>query len=117
LTKAFTTIRSTDEGVSDQPRRARARRDRRPGRLREGARPGDGRARLVHRPEDRPKAREGDLQARGDFKGKYAETAPDILLEPAEQYSLTHAKTALEDADWISGDHRIEGVIVAAGRT
>jgi hypothetical protein len=49
------------------------------------------------------------------FKGKYAETAPDILLEPAEQYSLTHAKTALEDADWISGDHRIEGVIVAAG--
>ena len=49
------------------------------------------------------------------FKGRYAETAPDILLEPAEQYSLTHAKTALEDADWISGDHRIEGVIVAAG--
>jgi predicted AlkP superfamily phosphohydrolase/phosphomutase len=49
------------------------------------------------------------------FKGRYAETAPDILLEPAERYSLTHAKTALEDADWISGDHRIEGVIVAAG--
>jgi hypothetical protein len=36
-------------------------------------------------------------------------------MEPAEQYSLTHAKSALEDADWISGDHRIEGVIVAAG--
>jgi hypothetical protein len=49
------------------------------------------------------------------FKGKHADTAPDILMEPAEQYSLTHAKSALEDADWISGDHRIEGVIVAAG--
>jgi predicted AlkP superfamily phosphohydrolase/phosphomutase len=49
------------------------------------------------------------------FKGKYAETAPDILMEPEVGYSLTHAKTALEDADWISGDHRIEGVIVAAG--
>jgi 3-oxoacyl-(acyl-carrier-protein) synthase len=36
-------------------------------------------------------------------------------MEPAEQYSLTHAKTALEDADWTSGDRRIEGVIVVAG--
>jgi predicted AlkP superfamily phosphohydrolase/phosphomutase len=49
------------------------------------------------------------------FKGKYADTAPDVLMEPAEGYSLTHAKSALEDADWISGDHRPEGVIVAAG--
>ena len=38
-------------------------------------------------------------------------------MEPAEQYSLTHAKSAIEAADWISGDHRIEGVIVAAGPT
>jgi hypothetical protein len=36
-------------------------------------------------------------------------------MEPAETYSLTHAKSALEDADCISGDHRPEGVIVAAG--
>jgi hypothetical protein len=36
-------------------------------------------------------------------------------MEPAEQYSLTHAKSAIEKADWISGDHRIDGVIVAAG--
>jgi predicted AlkP superfamily phosphohydrolase/phosphomutase len=49
------------------------------------------------------------------FKGKHADTAPDILMEPEVGYSLTHAKTALEDADWISGDHRPEGVIVAAG--
>jgi predicted AlkP superfamily phosphohydrolase/phosphomutase len=49
------------------------------------------------------------------FKGRYADTAPDILMEPEVGYSLTHAKSALEDADWISGDHRIEGVIVAAG--
>jgi predicted AlkP superfamily phosphohydrolase/phosphomutase len=49
------------------------------------------------------------------FKGKYADAAPDILMEPAEGYSLTHAKSALEDADWVSGDHRPEGVIVAVG--
>jgi predicted AlkP superfamily phosphohydrolase/phosphomutase len=49
------------------------------------------------------------------FKGKHADTAPDILMEPAEFYSLTHAKSAIEDADWVSGDHRMEGVIVAAG--
>jgi predicted AlkP superfamily phosphohydrolase/phosphomutase len=49
------------------------------------------------------------------FKGKHADTAPDILMEPAERYSLTHAKSAIEKADWISGDHRLEGVIVAAG--
>ena len=49
------------------------------------------------------------------FKGKFLESAPDLVFEPAPLYSLTHAKTALEDADWVSGDHRIEGVIVAAG--
>ncbi|HEY3213275.1 MAG TPA: hypothetical protein VGL16_08765, partial [Actinomycetota bacterium] len=49
------------------------------------------------------------------FKGKHIETAPDLLFEPAEGYSLTHAKAAVEDADWVSGDHRMDGVIVAAG--
>jgi predicted AlkP superfamily phosphohydrolase/phosphomutase len=49
------------------------------------------------------------------FHGKHADTAPDILMEPAEGYSLTHAKSAIEDADWVSGDHRMDGVIVAAG--
>ena len=36
-------------------------------------------------------------------------------MVPAEGYSLTHAKAAIEDADWVSGDHRIEGTIVAVG--
>ncbi len=49
------------------------------------------------------------------FTGRYAETAPDVVLEPAEGYSLTHAKTRVEDADWLSGDHRMDGVIAAAG--
>jgi predicted AlkP superfamily phosphohydrolase/phosphomutase len=49
------------------------------------------------------------------FDGKYADAAPDILLEPAPRYSLTHARTYLEDADWLSGDHRMDGVIAAAG--
>jgi predicted AlkP superfamily phosphohydrolase/phosphomutase len=49
------------------------------------------------------------------FHGRFAETAPDILLEPAPLYSLTHARTSIEDADWLSGDHRMDGVIAAAG--
>jgi predicted AlkP superfamily phosphohydrolase/phosphomutase len=49
------------------------------------------------------------------FKGKYADEAPDLLLEPARLWSLTHAKTAVEKADWLAGDHRIEGVLAAAG--
>jgi hypothetical protein len=49
------------------------------------------------------------------FKGRFVDSAPDLIFEPAPLYSLTHAKTALEDADWVSGDHRIEGVIAAAG--
>ncbi len=47
--------------------------------------------------------------------GKFAEQAPDIMMVPNEGYSLTHAKSAIEDADWVSGDHRMEGVIVAVG--
>jgi predicted AlkP superfamily phosphohydrolase/phosphomutase len=49
------------------------------------------------------------------FKGRYAEQAPDLLLEPAPLYSLTHARAAVERADWLSGDHRLEGVLAAAG--
>jgi predicted AlkP superfamily phosphohydrolase/phosphomutase len=49
------------------------------------------------------------------FKGRFADDAPDLLLEPAPLWSLTHAKKAVEPADWLSGDHRIEGVLAAAG--
>ena len=49
------------------------------------------------------------------FKGRFADDAPDLLLEPAPRWSLTHAKKAVEPADWLSGDHRIEGVLAAAG--
>jgi predicted AlkP superfamily phosphohydrolase/phosphomutase len=49
------------------------------------------------------------------FKGRYADLAPDLLLEPAPLYSLTHAKAKVEKADWMSGDHRVEGVLAAAG--
>jgi predicted AlkP superfamily phosphohydrolase/phosphomutase len=49
------------------------------------------------------------------FKGRFADDAPDLLLEPAPLWSLTHAKRAVEPADWLSGDHRIDGVLAAAG--
>ena len=49
------------------------------------------------------------------LKGAFLDTAPDLLLVPAPLYSLTHARTMVEDADWLSGDHRLEGVVVATG--
>ncbi|HYT80760.1 MAG TPA: alkaline phosphatase family protein [Actinomycetota bacterium] len=49
------------------------------------------------------------------FKGKYAAEAPDLILEPAPLYSLTHARAAVEAANWLSGDHRVDGVLAAAG--
>ena len=114
-TKAFTTIRSTGEGVS----------------INLAGREPDG----IVDPADFEKVRDQVMDALSNFvdpktgkrpvkaihrreeifKGKYADLAPDFLMEPEVGYSLTHAKTALEDADWISGDHRPEGVIVAAG--
>jgi len=49
------------------------------------------------------------------FKGRFAEDAPDLLLEPSSMYSLTHARSAVESADWLSGDHRMDGVLAATG--
>jgi predicted AlkP superfamily phosphohydrolase/phosphomutase len=49
------------------------------------------------------------------LSGRFLDTAPDILLVPAPLYSLTHAKGMVEDADWLSGDHRLEGMLVAVG--
>ena len=47
--------------------------------------------------------------------GAYLDRAPDLLLEAAPLYSLTHARQVVEKADWLSGDHRPEGIYVAAG--
>jgi predicted AlkP superfamily phosphohydrolase/phosphomutase len=49
------------------------------------------------------------------LSGPYLERAPDLLLEPAPLYSLTHARRLVEEADWLSGDHRPEGVYAMAG--
>lgn len=49
------------------------------------------------------------------LSGRFLDTAPDLLLVPAPFYSLTHAKGMVEDADWLSGDHRLEGMLVATG--
>ncbi|TMK22219.1 MAG: hypothetical protein E6G65_03215 [Actinobacteria bacterium] len=73
-TKAYTTIRSTGEGVS---------------------------VNLAGREL-------GGIVDPGDY-----DRVRDELLDRLG--SFAHAKTALEDADWVSGDHRIEGCIVAVG--
>jgi predicted AlkP superfamily phosphohydrolase/phosphomutase len=49
------------------------------------------------------------------FKGRFADRAPDLLLEPAPLYSLTHARSMMEPAEWMSGDHRLDGLLAAAG--
>jgi len=114
-TKAYTTIRSTGEGVSINlagrepdgvvdPADFEKVRDEVMDRLASFMDPATGKkpVKAIYKREE-------------IFKGRYADKAPDILMEPAELYSLTHAKSAIEAADWISGDHRPEGVIVAVG--
>ena len=49
------------------------------------------------------------------LSGPYLDRARDLLLIPAPLYSLTHARQLVEEADWLSGDHRREGVYVSAG--
>jgi predicted AlkP superfamily phosphohydrolase/phosphomutase len=114
-TVAYTAVRSTGEGVSlnlagrepdgiVDPGKYEATRDKVMDALgsfvdpRTGVRPI---ARMLRREEV--------------FSGRYLETAPDIVLEAAPLYSLTHASSVVEDADWLSGDHRVEGVVAAAG--
>jgi predicted AlkP superfamily phosphohydrolase/phosphomutase len=114
-TKAYTTIRSTGEGVSVNlagreidgvvdPGDYEKVRDELMDRLGSFVDPKTGQriVKEIHKREE-------------VFKGRFADTAPDILMVPNDGYSLTHAKSALEDADWVSGDHRIEGCIVAVG--
>ncbi len=114
-TKAFTTIRSTGEGVSINlagreidgivdPGDYEKVRDEVMDRLGSFVDPKTGKKpiKAIHKREE-------------IFKGEFADRAPDIMMVPAEGYSLAHAKSPIEDADWVSGDHRLEGTIVAVG--
>ena len=114
-TKAYTSVVSTGEGVS----------------VNLAGREPNG----VVRPNDYEKVRDEVASALDEFRdpdtgaspirkiyrkeevlsGRFLDTAPDLLLVPAPLYSLTHARTMIEDADWLSGDHRLEGVLVATG--
>ena len=114
-TLAYTSVRSTGEGVSINLA----------GREPEG----------IVDPADFEKTRDRVMEALSEFKdpasgtkpvarifkreevfnGRFVDTAPDIIMEPAHGYSLTHAKSPIEDADWLSGDHRMDGVVAAAG--
>jgi predicted AlkP superfamily phosphohydrolase/phosphomutase len=49
------------------------------------------------------------------LSGEYLDRAPDLLLEAAPLYSLSHARHLVEEADWLSGDHRPEGIYVRSG--
>ncbi len=116
-TKAYTSVRTTGEGVSVNlagrepegtvdPGDFERVRDEVAERLLSFVDPATGR-----HPVSRTRRREEI------FEGKFAEEAPDLLLEPDPLYSLTHARTMVESADWLSGDHRLDGVLVAAGET
>jgi predicted AlkP superfamily phosphohydrolase/phosphomutase len=116
-TKAYTSVRTTGEGVSVNlagrepegivdPADFERVRDQVAERLLSFVDPDTGR---------HPVAR--TLRREEVFKGKFAEEAPDLLLEPDPLYSLTHARTMVQPADWLSGDHRLEGVLAAAGGT
>jgi len=59
----------------------------------------------------------GVLRKEEVLSGPYLDRAPDLLLQAAPLYSLSHARRLVEKADWLSGDHRPEGVYVIAGPT
>ena len=114
-TVAYTSVRSTGEGVSLNVA------GREPEGTVDPAEFEEVRAKVMDAldsfvdPETGKKPMARVLRKEDVFLGRFAETAPDILLEPAPLYSLTHARTPIEDADWLSGDHRADGVIAAAG--
>jgi predicted AlkP superfamily phosphohydrolase/phosphomutase len=114
-TRAYTSIRSTGEGVSVNLAGREPEGTVEPGdfeRVRDEVAERVG-AFVDPRTGQRPVAR---VWRREEvFKGRFAELAPDLLLDPAPLYSLTHARTVVERADWLSGDHRAEGVFAAAG--
>lgn len=49
------------------------------------------------------------------LSGPYVDSAPDLLLQPAPLYSLGRSRGMVTAADWLSGDHRPEGIYVMAG--
>ena len=49
------------------------------------------------------------------LSGPYLDRAPDLLLQPAPLYSLARARHLVAPADWLSGDHRPEGIYALAG--
>ena len=114
-TRVYTSVRSTGEGVSINlagrepdgvvdPAEFDRLRDEVAGRLAAFSDPRTGRSPI------------GRVWRREEvFKGRFADRAPDLLLEPAPLYSLTHARGVVERADWMSGDHRIDGVLAASG--
>ena len=57
----------------------------------------------------------GVLRKEEVLSGPYLDRAPDLLLEAAPLYSLSHARRLVEKADWLSGDHRPEGVYAMVG--
>jgi predicted AlkP superfamily phosphohydrolase/phosphomutase len=66
-------------------------------------------------PETRAHPIAGVFRKEEVLSGPFLDRAPDLLLEAAPLYSLSHARHLVEEADWLSGDHRPEGVYVLAG--
>ena len=116
-TRAYTSVVSTGEGLSLALRGPRARGHGRPPRTPSVSWPTRRRAR-----RGSPIPPPASIRSLGRASlpepapsGAYLDRAPDLLLEAAPLYSLTHARQMVEAADWLSGHHRPEGVDVAAG--
>jgi predicted AlkP superfamily phosphohydrolase/phosphomutase len=114
-TRAYTSVTSTGEGVSialagREPEGAVAPADY--ARVREDLAD----ALLSFTDPDTGMRPIGAVRRKEDvLDGPYLDRAPDLLLEPAPLWSLTHARRLTEPADWLSGDHRPEGIYAMAG--
>jgi predicted AlkP superfamily phosphohydrolase/phosphomutase len=114
-TRAYTSVVSTGEGVSVALRGREPQGTVAPGDY-ERVRDEVAAALLEFTDPDTGSHPIGAVRRREEvLDGPLLDRAPDLLLEPAPLYSLTHARRMVEAADWLSGDHRPEGVYVAAG--
>jgi predicted AlkP superfamily phosphohydrolase/phosphomutase len=114
-TRAYTSVVSTGEGVSvnlvgREPHGTVDRRDYE--RVREEV----ARALLEFEDPDTGKRPIGSVVRKEEvLSGPYLDRAPDLLLQPAPLYSLARARHLVAPADWLSGDHRPEGIYALAG--
>jgi predicted AlkP superfamily phosphohydrolase/phosphomutase len=57
----------------------------------------------------------GAISKESLYNGRHVELAPDLIVEPAEFWALSHTDAITAHSDWPTGAHRRDGVLLAVG--